>query len=78
MFIAVLILLLKELQNYNGKLFFVSASKMSKHFKTLFFKINLHFVTSNQKSTDRKLNLLLINSLLTYRNAKKTQTPKYT
>ena len=43
--------------------------------KLLFFKINLHFVTSNQIFTYRKLNLPLLNkiylSLLYSRNAKK-------
>ena len=39
--------------------------------KLLFFTINLHSVTPNQISTYRKLNLF---RLLTFRNAKKTQT----
>ena len=45
--------------------------------KLLFFTIHLHFITSNQISTYRKLNLPLSRSifcLLTSRNAKKTQT----
>ena len=33
--------------------------KNNQHFKLLFFTINLHFVTSDQVSTYRKLNLLL-------------------
>ena len=42
--------------------------------KLLFFIIKLHFVTSNQLSTDRKLNLQCLFRLLSPRNAKKTQT----
>ena len=48
----------KELQNYNRKLFCVRHKNMWKHnqqFKMPFSKINLHFVTSNQISTDTKL-----------------------
>lgn len=36
--------------------------KHNQHFKMLFFKINLHFVTLNLISTDRKLNFPLMNS----------------
>ena len=42
--------------------------------KLHFFIIKLHFVTSNQLSTDRKLNLQCLFRLLSPRNAKKTQT----
>ena len=42
--------------------------------KLFFFIIKLHFVTSNQLSTDRKLNLQCLFRLLSPRNAKKTQT----
>ena len=48
--------------------------KQKQKFKMLFSKINLHVVISNQKSTDNKMNLPLINRLLTYKNAKKIQT----
>ena len=53
--------------------------KHNQHVQLLFLKINLHFVTSNQISTYRKLNLSLINgiylfSFLSSRNAKKTRT----
>ena len=37
--------------------------KYNQYFKLLFFKLNLHFVISNQISPYRKLNLLLINSV---------------
>ena len=37
--------------------------KRNQHFKLLFFKINLHFGTSDYISTDGKLNLLPINSV---------------
>ena len=44
--------------------FLVSATKnmrkQNQHFKLLCFTINLHFATSNQVSTYRKLNLSLI------------------
>ena len=46
---------------------FVSATKMGEHAtnnsKLLFFTIKLHFVTLNQMSTYRKLNLLLTSSI---------------
>ena len=37
--------------------------KHNQHVQLLFLKINLHFVTSNQISTYRKLNLSLINGI---------------
>ena len=59
----------------------MSATKIGKNttniLKLLFFKIHLHFITSNQISTYRKLNLPLKQyffCLLTSRNPKKTQT----
>ena len=49
------------------KVIFVSATKIGQNAtnisKLLFFTINLHFVTSNQISTFRKLNLLLSSSI---------------
>ena len=47
-----------------------NSQKPNQHFKLLIFKIILHFVTSNQISTHRKLNF----SLFITRNARKTQT----
>ena len=60
----------------------MSATKTNKNTtnisKLLFFSIYLHFITSNQISTYKKLNFPLSSSiffcLLTSRNAKKTQT----
>ena len=73
--------ILKELLNYKRKLFLCQPQKIdgntANYSKLLFFTINLHFVTSNQISTFRKLNLPLnqyLFRLLTSRNAKKTQT----
>ena len=73
--------ILKELLNYKRKLFLYQPQKIdgntANNSKLLFFSINLHFVTSNQISTFRKLNLPLnqyLLRLLTSRNAKKTQT----
>ena len=37
--------------------------KHNQHFRSRFFKINLHFVTPNQISAYKKLNLSLINSV---------------
>ena len=49
------------------KLIFVSATKIGENtnsiLKLLSFTINLHFVTSNQISTYRKLNLSLTGSI---------------
>ena len=52
--------LLKELRNYQRKLFLrpqKNKRKRNQHFQLLFFTIDLHFVTSNQMCTYRKLNL---------------------
>ena len=63
---------LKELQNYKRKLFLCSpeksAPKIGENTTTIFepfffFIIILHFFTSNQLSTDRKLNLPLTSSV---------------
>ena len=62
--------------------FLVSATKnmrkQNQHFKLLCFTINLHFATSNQVSTYRKLNLSLIIGIylvfLPLQNEKETQT----
>ena len=57
---------LKELRNYNRKLFLCLPKNRRKHshyFKLLFFTINLHFVTSNQICSYRKRNLLLTNRI---------------
>ena len=52
--------------------------KQNQHFKLLFFTINLHFATSNQVSTYRKLNFPLIIGIylvfLPLQNEKETQT----
>ena len=66
LWLVLLLITLKELQNYKQKLF-LSSTKIGKNktniLKLLFFTINLHFVTSNQISTQRELNLPLINSI---------------
>ena len=58
---------LKELRNYKTKVIFVSATKIGEDTTNIsklpFFTTNLHFVTSNQISTFRKLNLLLSSSI---------------
>ena len=54
---------LKELRNYKRKLFLCPPQKWAKQNQLLFFTINLHFVTSNQISTYRKLNLPLTSSI---------------
>ena len=49
-----------------GKYFCVRRKNRRKHsqlFKQLFSRINSHFGTSNQISANRKLNILLINSI---------------
>ena len=49
--------------------------KHNQHFKTAVFTINLHFVTSNQISTSKKLNLCFSQALfITSINAKTSQT----
>ena len=56
---------LKEQRNYKRNYFCVrhrNRWKHNQHSKMLFFKTNLHFVTSNHISTYRKLNLLLASS----------------
>ena len=57
----------KELQNYKRKLFLCPPQKKDENtaniLKLLFFIINLRFVTSNQLSADRKLNLPLTSSV---------------
>ena len=60
-----LIVSLKQLRNYNRKLFCVrhkNRREYNQHFKLLFFKINLFFFTPNQISTYGKQNLSLMNS----------------
>ena len=60
-----LIISLKQLRNYNRKLFGVrhkNRREHNQHFKLLFFKINLHFFTPNQISTYGKQNFSLMNS----------------
>lgn len=53
---------LKELQNFNGKLFRHKGRwKRNQHFELLFLMINLRIATSNQLHTCSKINLLLIN-----------------
>ena len=57
---------LKELQNYNRKVFFVSATKIAgntTNTSAAFLRISLLFGTSNLITTFGKLNLLLINSI---------------
>ena len=58
---------LKGATKLQMKVIFVSATKIDENTtnisKLLFFTINLHFVTSNQISTFRKLNLLLSSSI---------------
>ena len=48
------------------KIIFVSAAKISENTANIlkFSKANLHFVSLNQIPTDKKLNLLLIKSIL--------------
>ena len=41
-------------------------SSCSQHFKLIFFKISIHFGTSNEISRCRKLSLLLINIYLAF------------
>ena len=56
---------LKELRNYNRKLFLCPPQKLAEAQPTLllFFKENLHFGTSKQISIHGKLNLLTGNSI---------------
>ena len=60
----------KELQNYKRKLFLCPPQKKDENtaniLKLLFFIINLRFVTSNQLSADRKLNLPLTSSVYVF------------
>ena len=77
----VILSLFKELQNDKQTFFCVCHKNRWKHsqnFKLLFFTINMHFVTSNQVPTYRKLasHKQYIFSLLTSRNARKTQKTK--
>ena len=53
-------MLLKELQNYNRKLFLCPPQKSAEAHPTF---LKLHFCTSEQMSTYGKLNLLLIKSI---------------
>ena len=59
--------MLRELRNYKWKLFLCPTVKIGENttniFKLLFFTINLHFATSNQMSTYRKLNLCSSSSI---------------
>ena len=60
------LLALKELQNYKWNYFCVRhkiGANATNILKLLFFIINLHFVTSHQLSTSRKLNLPLTSSV---------------
>ena len=62
-----LLYVLKELRNFKRKLFLCPPQKIGESTtnisKLLFFTINLHFVTSNQTSTYRKLNFPLTSSI---------------
>ena len=62
-----LLYVLKELRNFKRKLFLCPPQKIGENTtnisKLLFFTINLHFVTSNQISTYRKLNFPLTSSI---------------
>ena len=72
--------LLKELRNYQRKLFLCpqkNKRKRNQHFQLLFFTIDLHFVTSNDVHIQKaKLayHKQYLFGLLTSRNAKSTQT----
>ena len=60
---------LKELQNYNRKIFFCSLEDMWKHklrFEVLLFIINLHYIY-------RKINLLLISNIYLFFSSLETQ-----
>ena len=65
-------LVVKDLQNYNWN--------HNQYFKMMLFsKINLHFLTSNEISTEKKLKKVAfhkqyLSSHITHKNAKKTQT----
>ena len=68
--------ILNELRNYNRKLFLCPPQKRRKHnqhFKLLFFKINLHFGTSDYACTYGKLNLPPINSIFLVFSSRETQ-----
>ena len=58
--------MLKGATQLRRKIIFVSAAKISENTAKIlkFSKANLHFVTLNQIPTDKKLNLLLIKSIL--------------
>ena len=72
---------LRELRNYKRKFIFGPDTKIGENtINTLnccFFTVSLHFVTSNQISTYRKLNMSLTSSIyLVSRNAKKLKQTK--
>lgn len=57
---------IKELRNNNQKSPLCSPqqqAKTQKHFNLLFFKVNIHFGRSNQRSTYSKINALLMQSI---------------
>ena len=56
-------MLLKELWNYNHKLFLCPPQKHNQHSMLLLFKINLHFGTSGKISKCRKLIFLPIDNI---------------